>query len=30
MLLVAHYYATRSAAKGVAQLVRDPERGQVI
>lgn len=23
MLLIAHYYATRSAAKGVEQLVRD-------
>lgn len=26
MLLVAHYYATRSAAKGVEQLVRGRER----
>lgn len=26
MLLVAHYYATRAAANGVAPLVREPER----
>lgn len=30
MLLVAHYYATRSATKGVEQLVRGRESGRNI
>lgn len=30
MLLVAHYYATRTAARGLAQLVPEPERGQLV